>query len=281
MLKKLTKMLKKDFGKCAAVIVAAGSSSRMQGTDKILASLDGEPLIAHTIRAFQESPVIHEIVVVTREELLSHLSRLCQQRGFDKVTMIVPGGETRVHSVMKGLDQVSKDVDLAAIHDGARPFVTQQIIEQTVRKAWSFHAAAPAVPVKDTIKAAENLIVTEELAMMEGAGAEVAGIMAITKVAALAYLMFNLFSPPCFAALGAMNSEMGARKWFWGGVALQFATGYSVAFWVYQIGTLITTGALGAGFLPGLIAEAVIVGIIVWLCVNADKKAAAAQAVKK
>lgn len=161
MLKKLTKMLKKDFGKCAAVIVAAGSSSRMQGTDKILASLDGEPLIAHTIRAFQESPVIHEIVVVTREELLSQLSRLCQQRGFDKVTMIVPGGETRVHSVMKGLDQVSKDVDLAAIHDGARPFVTQQIIEQTVRKAWSFHAAAPAVPVKDTIKAAENRIVTD------------------------------------------------------------------------------------------------------------------------
>ena len=155
MLKKLTKMLKKDFGKCAAVIVAAGSSSRMQGTDKILASLDGEPLIAHTIRAFQESPVIHEIVVVTREELLSQLSRLCQQRGFDKVTMIVPGGETRVHSVMKGLDQVSKDVDLAAIHDGARPFVTQQIIEQTVRKAWSFHAAAPAVPVKDTIKIAD------------------------------------------------------------------------------------------------------------------------------
>ena len=127
----------------------------------------------------------------------------------------------------------------------------------------------------------ENLIDTEELAMLEGAGAEVAGVMAITKVAALAYLMFNLFSPPCFAALGAMNSEMGDRKWFWGGVALQFATGYSVAFWVYQIGTLITTGALGAGFLPGLIAEAVIVGIIVWLCVNADKKAAAAQAVKK
>ena len=119
----------------------------------------------------------------------------------------------------------------------------------------------------------ENLIDTEELAMLEGAGAEVAGVMAITKAAALAYLMFNLFTPPCFAALGAMNSEMGDRKWFWGGVALQFAAGYTVSYLVYQIGTLITTGAVGAGFLPGLIIVAVIVGIIVYLCKEADKKA--------
>ena len=126
----------------------------------------------------------------------------------------------------------------------------------------------------------ENLIDTEELAMLEGAGAEVAGVMAITKVAALAYLMFNLFTPPCFAALGAMNSEMGDRKWFWGGVALQFATGFTVAFLVYQIGTLITTGSIGAGFLPGLLIEAVIVGTIVYLIKNADQKAAVA-AVKK
>ena len=91
----------------------------------------------------------------------------------------------------------------------------------------------------------ENLIDTEELAMLEGAGAEVAGVMAITKVAALAYLMFNLFTPPCFAALGAMNSEMGDRKWFWGGVALQFATGFTISYLVYQIGTLVTTGSFG------------------------------------
>ena len=112
----------------------------------------------------------------------------------------------------------------------------------------------------------ENLIDTEELAMLEGAGAEVAGVLAITKVAALAYLMFNLFTPPCFAALGAMNSEMGDRKWFWGGVGLQLATGFTVAFLVYQIGTLITTGSFGAGFLPGLIAVAVIAAIFVYLC---------------
>ena len=118
----------------------------------------------------------------------------------------------------------------------------------------------------------ENLIDTEELALMEGAGAEVAGIMAITKVAALAYLMFNLFTPPCFAALGAMNAEIGDRKWFWAGVGLQFATGYTVAFLVYQVGTLITAGTLGKGFLPGLAAVAVIAAIIAHLCVQGGKK---------
>ena len=120
----------------------------------------------------------------------------------------------------------------------------------------------------------ENLIDTEELAMLEGAGAEVAGVLAITKVAALAYLMFNLFTPPCFAALGAMNSEMGDRKWFWGGVGLQLATGFTVAFLVYQIGTLITTGSFGAGFLPGLIAVAVIAGVFTYLCSKASKRVA-------
>ena len=123
----------------------------------------------------------------------------------------------------------------------------------------------------------DNLIDTEELAMLEGAGAEVAGVLAITRVAALAYLMFNLFTPPCFAALGAMNSEMGDRKWFWGGVALQFATGFTVSYLVYQIGTLITTGSVGAGFLPGAIMVAVIVGTIVYLCKEADKKAPAVK----
>ena len=117
----------------------------------------------------------------------------------------------------------------------------------------------------------ENLIDTEELAMLEGAGSEVAGMLAITKAAALAYLMFNLFTPPCFAALGAMNSEMGDRKWFWGGVGLQFAVGFTVSFLVYQIGTLITTGSFGAGFLPGVVVVAVIAGIFAYLCAHAPK----------
>ena len=116
-----------------------------------------------------------------------------------------------------------------------------------------------------------NLIDTEELALMEGAGAEVAAVFAITRVAALAYLMFNLYTPPCFAALGAMNSEIGDRRWFWGGVALQFATGFTVSFLVYQIGTLITTGGFGAGFVPGAIAVAAIAACVIRLIRKADE----------
>lgn len=121
----------------------------------------------------------------------------------------------------------------------------------------------------------ENLIDTEELALMEGAGAEVATVFAITKIAALAYLMFNLFTPPCFAALGAMNSEINDRKWFWGGIALQFATGYTVSFLVYQLGTLISTGSVGAGFVPGLIVVLAIAAVIVYLIRRNEKGAAA------
>ena len=109
-----------------------------------------------------------------------------------------------------------------------------------------------------------NFIDVEELILTSGAN-EVAVAMGLTQVAALAYLMFNLFTPPCFAALGAMNSEINDRKWFWGGVGLQFATGYSIAFVVYQVGTFLTTGAFGTGFIPGLIVVGAIVGYIVYL----------------
>ena len=113
-----------------------------------------------------------------------------------------------------------------------------------------------------------NFIDTEELALMGGA-AEVAGIFALTKAAALACLMFNLFTPPCFAAIGAMNSEMKDRKWLWGGIGLQMATGYTVAFLVYQVGTLITEGTFGTGFIPGFIAVAAIAAFVVYLCKKA------------
>ena len=125
-----------------------------------------------------------------------------------------------------------------------------------------------------------NFIDTEELALVGGAS-EVAMAMQLTKVAALAYLMFNLFTPPCFAALGAMNSEMGDRKWFWGGVGLQFATGFTVAFLVYQVGTLITTGSFGAGFVPGLVAVAAIAVIIVSIIRRNDVKRAQEAAAKR
>lgn len=116
-----------------------------------------------------------------------------------------------------------------------------------------------------------NFINVDELVLTGGAN-EVAMAMGLTKVAALAYLMFNLFTPPCFAALGAMNSEINDRKWFWGGVALQFATGYVIAFMVYQLGTLFTTGQFGQGFVYGLIVVIIIVGIILGLIKKADQR---------
>ena len=147
-------------------------------------------------------------------------------------------------------------------------------------KAWELAAAAvTGFIAKENVVGTlavcygiSNLIDTEALEMAEGAGSEVAAVFGITKAAALAYLMFNLFSPPCFAALGAMNAEIKSRKWFWGGIALQLCTGFSVGFAVYQIGTLITTGSLGAGFLGGLIFVAAFAAVLVWLCVRSDKK---------
>ncbi len=125
-----------------------------------------------------------------------------------------------------------------------------------------------------------NFIDTEELALMSGAN-EVAAVFGITKAAALACLMFNLFTPPCFAAIGAMNAEIKDKKWMLGGVGLQLATGYTIAYFVYQIGTLITEGTVGSGFLPGLIAVAVMMGIIVSLMVNSHKKLKAEYALKE
>lgn len=126
-----------------------------------------------------------------------------------------------------------------------------------------------------------NLIDTDALEMVEGAGAEIAAILGITKVAALAYLMFNLFTPPCFAALGAMNSEIKNKKWLWGGIGLQLGIGYTVGFLVYQIGTLITTGKLGEGFVPGLIAVAIMAAFVVYLCIRSDKKLSSEYALAK
>ena len=125
-----------------------------------------------------------------------------------------------------------------------------------------------------------NLIDTEALEMASGAGSKVAAVFGMTKAAALAYLMFNLFTPPCFAAIGAMNSEIKDRKWLFGGIALQLATGFCLGFAVYQIGTLITEGHLGAGFVPGLIAVGVIAAVIGALCVRGGRKLKNRQTVR-
>ena len=136
--------------RCGAVIVAAGSASRMGGIDKVMAPLRGEPVILRTVRAFQETDAIREIVIVTRENLIMPVSDLCA--GLDKVKAVVVGGGSRQESVWLGLNALSKGMELAAIQDGARPLVTPALIDRTVRAAHSYGAAAPAIPVKDTIK---------------------------------------------------------------------------------------------------------------------------------
>jgi len=143
--------------------------------------------------------------------------------------------------------------------------------------AWQLAAAAVTgfiakENVVGTLAVCYGFVVNDDLEMV-GSGNEVAQTMVgLTKVAALAYLMFNLFTPPCFAAMGAMNAEIKQKKWLWGGIALQLGVGYTIGFLVYQVGTLITTGSLGAGFFGGLIAVAVIAAIVIYLCVNADQK---------
>lgn len=137
---------------CAAVIVAAGSATRMQGIDKITAMLRGEPVIVHTVRAFQAASCIDEIIVVAREDKVTEISDLLAGYDFNKVRTVIPGGDTRMASVVAGLMATSKGTVLAAVQDGARPLVTPKVIKETVDMALSYHAAAPALPVKDTIK---------------------------------------------------------------------------------------------------------------------------------
>ena len=151
-------------------------------------------------------------------------------------------------------------------------------------KAWQLAAAAVTgfiakenvVGTLAVCYSITNFIDTEELALMGGAN-EVATTMGLTKVAALAYLMFNLFSPPCFAAIGAMRSEMKSAKWLLGGIALQLATGFTVGYLVYQIGTLVTTGKMGSGFVAGLKAVLVFVALLAVLCIRGAKKAQKAK----
>ena len=151
-LSKITKGMRKalPLKTCGAVLVAAGSASRMGGIDKVMAPLGGEPMIARSARAFQDCEAIKEIVIVTRQDLILPITGLCQ--GMDKVKAVVVGGGSRQESVWLGLNALSKGVELAAVHDGARPLVSGALIDRVVRAAHSYGAAAPAIPVKDTIK---------------------------------------------------------------------------------------------------------------------------------
>ncbi len=142
---------------CGAVIVAAGSASRMGGIDKVMANIKGQPMIQRTVRNFQDCDAISEIVIVTREDLIRPITSLCKD--MPKVTAVVAGGKSRQESVHLGLNALSKQVKLAAIHDGARPLITWQVIDRVVRAANTYGAAAPAIPVKDTIKVVQGYVV--------------------------------------------------------------------------------------------------------------------------
>lgn len=142
---------------CGAVIVAAGSASRMGGIDKVMAQLGGEPMIQRTVRQFQNCDAVSEIVVVTREDLIAPITSLCGD--MPKVRAVVAGGASRQESVHRGLNALSDGIQLAAIHDGARPLVTWQVIDRAIRAANTYGAAAPAITVKDTIKVVRGGVV--------------------------------------------------------------------------------------------------------------------------
>ena len=163
MLEVLRKLAKKKAHPpiCSAVIVAAGSARRMEGIDKVLAPLGELPVLVHTIYSFQDCPRFDEIVVVTREDLLVEVSRICKDFQLDKVSKVVVGGRERTDSVLAGLREVRPDADLIAIHDGARPRAPQQVLEEVVERAAETGAAAPAIPVTDTVKRAREGLIEE------------------------------------------------------------------------------------------------------------------------
>ena len=147
----------------AAVVVAAGSAARMEGIDKVLSPLRGIPVLVWTLRVFEDCPRITEVVVVTREDILVEVSRLCKDYGLSKVSKIVVGGAERPLSVRAGLRETRRDAELIAIHDGARPFLSQEVLEETLEQAALSGAAAPAVALSDTVKRARDGLVEETL----------------------------------------------------------------------------------------------------------------------
>ncbi len=151
---------RQDRPRCSAVVAAAGSSTRMEGRDKLLLPMGEEPVLVHTLRALEECPWIDEIIVVTRGDLIVPVSQLCRDCALAKVCKVVAGGATRTRSVLAGVEEADPDAGLIAIHDGARPLVDQQVLEEVILRAGECGAAAPAVPVKDTVKRAVNGVVT-------------------------------------------------------------------------------------------------------------------------
>lgn len=145
---------------CVAVIVAAGSSSRM-GEDKIMLPLGDVPVVLRTVRALETSEKISEIILVTREDLVIPIAQICQTGGCTKVSKVIRGGATRLESVFQGIREVTTEAQLIAIHDGARPFIESEVIDAAIAQAEISGAAAPALPLKDTVKRVCNGLVEE------------------------------------------------------------------------------------------------------------------------
>lgn len=146
---------------CSAVIVAAGSGERMQGINKLFALIDGNPVLLYSLLAFENSEYINEIIVVSRETESEAISKMADAFDIKKLKKIIRGGDKRQDSVFIGLMEVSPQSEVVAIHDGARPLVTQKVIKEAVKAIEKYEGAAPGVPVKDTIKAVKSSFVTE------------------------------------------------------------------------------------------------------------------------
>lgn len=158
---KIVRKILRKVPTCSAVIVAAGSSERMGGEDKLFIEIDGVPVLAHTLRVFQNSRRIYEIILVAREDSLEKVLSLCENYKISKVSKIIVGGSTRTESVLHGVTAVSKTASLVAIHDAARPCVDNSLIKATIAKAEKHKAAAPGVPVTSTIKRVKNGVIVE------------------------------------------------------------------------------------------------------------------------
>lgn len=146
---------KDETPKCSAVIVAAGSSQRM-GTDKVFMKLGPMPVLVRTVLAFQDNPLIEEIIIVTRKDKLEEVADLCHNCGLSKVSKVVIGGSTRMESALAGVSEVKKGAKLVAIHDGARPLVTQDVINRVVYDASVHMSSIPVIPSTDTLKAVDD-----------------------------------------------------------------------------------------------------------------------------
>ena len=147
---------------CSAVVVAAGASRRM-GEDKLFLDLNGKPVLAWTLLALNRCECVDEIVLVVREDCLSQAAKLCRDYGILKVSKVVCGGKTRNESALSGLSEIRRGAKIAMIHDGARPFVTEDIVREAVHMAALYKCAAPSVPVTDTVKVREADRVSETL----------------------------------------------------------------------------------------------------------------------